>query len=313
MKSEAAIIVILGPTASGKTRLAAHVAAALQGEIISVDSRQVFREMDIGTGKDYQDYRVGDAVIPCHLVDIAEPGTEYSLYRFQQDFYRSLNDIYRKGRVPIACGGTGLYLHSILKGYDLEDVPENKSLRALLALMTIEELREKLLRTKVPHNRTDLDDRNRLIRAIEIEAHRTKMRHPGGEEKLPGIQDRSLVFGIQFERDVIRERITKRLEQRLKEGLIEEVNGLLDKGLTPERLEAYGLEYRFVTWFLTGRITYNELFEKLNTAIHQFSKRQMTWFRKMEREGVEIRWIDGMIPIDGKVRIICEAASEYKL
>jgi tRNA dimethylallyltransferase len=306
MKNEK-LIVILGPTASGKTTLAAHVADRLGGEVISADSRQVYRGMDIGTGKDYGEYIVGGRQVAFHLVDIAEPGEEYNLYRFQEDFTRKKDDIFLRGKVPILCGGTGLYLHAVVKGYLLKKVPVDPAFRSNLFLKDMDELRSMLFNLKIPHNVTDLEDRNRLIRAIEIA--RSEYRVPEqGQQSLTGKSNRPderiFVFGIHYEREILRKRITARLEKRLQEGLIDEVNTLLDQGLTAEQLEFYGLEYRYVTWFLTGKLTYQEMFGKLNTAIHQFAKRQMTWFRKMEREGVEIKWIDGMLPLQSKVEIV---------
>jgi len=301
------LIVILGPTASGKTTLAAHVADRLGGEVISADSRQVYRGMDIGTGKDYGEYIVGGRQVAYHLVDIAEPGEEYNLYRFQEDFTRKKDDIFLRGKVPILCGGTGLYLHAVVKGYMLKKVPADPAFRSNLFLKDMDELRSMLFNLKIPHNVTDLEDRNRLIRAIEIARSEYRVPEQGQQNhtgKSNSPVERIFVFGLHFEREILRKRITARLEKRMQEGLIDEVNALLDQGLTAEQLEFYGLEYRYVTWFLTGKLTYQEMFEKLNTAIHQFAKRQMTWFRKMEREGLEIKWIDGMLPLQSKVEIV---------
>lgn len=300
------LLVILGPTATGKTLIAAHVAAQLDGEVVSADSRQVYKGMDLGTGKDYEDYMVNGVQVPYHLIDIAEPGEEYNLFRFQQDCYSAINQILVSGKFPVVCGGTGLYLQSIIQGYRMEKVPEDKALRTELEKLDMDSLRKILFDLKVPHNVTDLEDRQRLIRAIEIAQYYQgagvhEKQYPGGD----GIPGEKLVFGIHFEREIIRKRITQRLEKRLQSGMIDEVNALLDRGLTPAQIEFYGLEYRYVTWFLTGRMTYQEMFEKLNTAIHQFAKRQMTWYRKMEREGVEIKWIEGVLPLASKVQIIC--------
>ncbi len=300
------LIVILGPTASGKTQLAAHVAARIGGEVISADSRQVYRGMDIGTGKDYEDYSVNGEKVACHLIDIAEPGEEYNLFRFRQDFELARKDIVSRGKLPILCGGTGLYIHSIIKNYSMEEVPEDPVLRENLFLKDMDELRTMLHDLKTPHNVTDLEDRDRLIRAIEIA--RSEYSVPVQGDRGPGKPSRQegnvFVFGIRYEREMIRKRISNRLQIRMEEGMIDEVNALLDRGLKPEQLEFYGLEYRYVTQFLTGKLTYQEMFSKLNTAIHQFAKRQMTWFRKMEREGVEIKWIEGVLPLESKVQII---------
>jgi tRNA dimethylallyltransferase len=306
MKNEKTLI-ILGPTASGKTTLAAHVAGILNGEIISADSRQVYRGMDIGTGKDYDDYIVKGRKIPCHLIDIADPGEEYNLFRYSQDYARAKKEIISRGKLPVICGGTGLYLHSVMKKYSLRQVPQDPLLRSDLSNKNMDELREILKGLRKPHNITDLESRDRLIRAIEIargEYNLSTNFNPNEEEKRKEADDQLLAFGIRYEREILRKRITKRLEKRLHEGMIDEVNRLLDSGLTVEKLNYYGLEYRYVTLFLTGELTYNEMFSKLNTAIHQFSKRQMTWFRKMEREGMEIKWLDGMLPLQSKVEII---------
>jgi tRNA dimethylallyltransferase len=302
------LIVLLGPTATGKTRLAANVAFQIDGEIISADSRQVYLGMNIGTGKDYDDYYVRGRKIPCHLIDIAEPGEEYNLFRFQQDYTKTLDDVLQRGKNPILCGGTGLYLHSVLKQYKLDEVPENLSLRKNLASKDMDELRKMLFELKIPHNKTDLEERDRLIRAIEIAyGKREAYKQDKLDVSLSKKEENKgpLVFGLRFEREMIRKRITSRLEKRLQEGMIDEVNNLLDRGLTFNQLEFYGLEYRYITRFLTGKLSYQEMFSKLNTAIHQFAKRQMTWFRKMEREGIEIKWIDGMLPLHSKVEIIC--------
>jgi tRNA dimethylallyltransferase len=302
------LIILLGPTATGKTVLAANVAYRIDGEIISADSRQVYRGMDIGTGKDYDDYIVNGRKIPCHLIDIAEPGEEYNLFRFQQDYTEALDVIQRSGKRALLCGGTGMYIHSVLKRYELEEIPENQSLREELSMKDMDELRQMLHELKIPHNVTDLEERERLIRAIEIargmeqKKLKSKLMSTPRENR---DSDKAFVFGLRFERDVIRKRITHRLEKRLQEGMVDEVNRLLDLGLTPEQLEFYGLEYRYVTRFLLGQLSYQEMFDALNTAIHQFSKKQMTWFRKMEKEGIEIKWIDGTLPLQSKTEIIC--------
>jgi tRNA dimethylallyltransferase len=294
------MITILGPTATGKTRLAALVATRIDGEVISADSRQVYRGMNIGTGKDYDDYVVEGKTVPFHLVDIADPGYEYSVFEYQQDFLKVFDEITGRNKIPVLCGGTGLYLEAVLSGYRLTKVPENTELREQLSAKSLTELTEKLLLLRPTHNTTDLLDRNRTIRAIEIarsEKQQTESIYP-----FPEVDH--LIFGIHFEREVIRVRITKRLEKRLAEGMIEEVSSLLSSGLKPEQLIFYGLEYRYVTDFITGKITREEMFQLLNTAIHQFAKRQMTWFRRMEKRGFTINWIDGALPEQEKVNKI---------
>jgi tRNA dimethylallyltransferase len=282
------MIVILGPTATGKTKIAVQVAQKVDGEIISADSRQVFRGMTIGTGKDVHEYTSGNQHIPYHLVDIAEPGEEYSVFRFQQDFLQAWHDIRKRKKRVILCGGTGFYIESVLKQYRLEPVPENPELRKYLNTKTNEELIPILSSLRKLHNKTDTEERSRLIRTIEIDTY--YMEHPTPVLHFPEIKYH--VFGITYERDVIRQRITNRLEQRLQNGMIEEVKNLLQQGISPQRLCFYGLEYRFVTQYIQGELSYEEMFRQLNIAIHQFAKRQMTWFRKMEREGIDIHWIN---------------------
>jgi len=296
------MLTILGPTATGKTQLAAHVAARVGGEILSADSRQIYRGMDLGTGKDLADYEVGGEKIPCHLIDIAEAGTQYNVFEFQREFIRAYQDICARGKFPVFCGGSGLYLEAVLKGYRLTQVPSDKGRREELSGLSLEELSRILKSYKTVHNSSDTETKNRAIRAIEIEEYLRL--HPGLDFDFPKIN--SLIIGVQFDRDTRRERITNRLRQRLKEGMAEEVQGLLDKGLRPEDLTWYGLEYKFLTMYLTGELSKDEMFERLNIAIHQFAKRQMTWFRKMEREGFEIHWIDGFVPLEEKVRMIME-------
>ena len=280
------LLVILGPTASGKTRLAVAAAMALDGEIISADSRQVFRRMDIGTGKDLEEY--GD--VPCHLLDILEPGDEFSVFDFQRHFSTAFNQVMSRGRLPLLVGGTGLYLDSVLRGYQLVAVPENQELRRELAGLSLDQLRELLLRL-LPgqHNTTDLLQRERLVRAIEI------ARHQGGGEadvtvQLPLLKP--LIFGIKIMREIVRQRITERLKARLAGGMIDEVQRLLAEGVPIARLESYGLEYRYISRYLAGEINRNDMFQKLNAAIHDFAKKQDNWFRKMERHGLEIIWLD---------------------
>ncbi len=284
------IITILGPTATGKTHLAVLLAQQLGGEIISADSRQVYRGMDIGTGKDLSEYFVEDHEIKHHLVDIAEPGTEYNVYAFQEDFLNAYRDIKTRGKMPVLCGGTGLYLESVLMGYRMKQVPENKELRASLAAKPLDELILVLQSYGSVHNTTDTTDKERCLRAIEIKQFERD--HPEDAE-FPELH--SLNIGIRLERQEVRDRITRRLKERLENGMIEEVQGLLDAGLQPDQLRFYGLEYRYVTDYITGKITWEELFHQLNTAIHQFSKRQMTWFRRMEKRGIQIHWLDGLL------------------
>lgn len=301
------MITILGPTASGKTTLAAHLAARIGGEIISADSRQVYRRMDIGTGKDLDDYVVDGKQIPYHLIDIAEPGTKYNLFQYQQDFHDAYNDIKSRGATPILCGGTGLYIEAALKGYALSPVPQNPELRARLEGKSIEELTGMLVALKqkngsVMHNTTDVDTAQRAIRAIEIETYNAE--HPTEERQMPKID--SLVIGVNIDRESRREKITKRLRQRLDNGMVEEIRSIIDSGVAPEDLIYYGLEYKYVTEYVIGKTTYDEMFRSLEIAIHQFAKRQMTWFRGMERRGFEINWIDATLPMEEKVSQIIQ-------
>ncbi len=303
------MITILGPTASGKTSLAAALAARIDAEIISADSRQVYRGMTIGTGKDLDDYRQGDRLIPYHLIDICEPGTKYNLFQYQQDFHLIYNNIVARGVRPILCGGTGLYIESVLKGYALSPVPQNQALRDKLADKSLAELTEMLEDLKhrnhsVMHNRTDVDTAQRAIRAIEIETY--NLEHPTGNRTLPPID--SVIIGVDINREERRRKITQRLKQRLEEGMVDEIRQLLDRGIAPENLIYYGLEYKFVTEYVIGKISYEEMFRQLEIAIHQFAKRQMTWFRGMERRGFTIHWIDALDPMDSKVAQIMDIA-----
>jgi tRNA dimethylallyltransferase len=285
------LIVILGPTASGKTRLAARLAAGIGAELISADSRQVYRGMDIGTGKDLAEYVVDGKPVPYHLIDVAEPGHLFSVFEFQQRFYECFREITKRGRMPLVVGGTGLYIESILREYRMLPVPENASLREELARQGMEELAARLLRLNPTlHNTTDLTGRERLIRAIEIAEHSSKHLSKEGMER-PDIVP--LVIGVRRDRAVTRERITKRLRERLGQGMIEEVQRLHDSGISWERLDEMGLEYRYVSLFLQGKLTYEEMFKTLNIRIQQFAKRQDTWFRGMERRGITIHWIEG--------------------
>ncbi|MCF2637179.1 tRNA (adenosine(37)-N6)-dimethylallyltransferase MiaA [Prevotella dentalis] len=303
------MITILGPTASGKTSLAAALAARIDAEIISADSRQVYRGMTIGTGKDLDDYRQGDRLIPYHLIDICEPGTKYNLFQYQQDFHLIYNNIVARGVRPILCGGTGLYIESVLKGYALSPVPQNQALRDKLADKSLAELTEMLEDLKhrnhsVMHNRTDVDTAQRAIRAIEIETY--NLEHPTDNRTLPPID--SVIIGVDINREERRRKITQRLKQRLEEGMVDEIRQLLDRGIAPENLIYYGLEYKFVTEYVIGKTSYEEMFRQLEIAIHQFAKRQMTWFRGMERRGFTIHWIDALDPMDSKVAQIMDIA-----
>jgi len=295
------LITILGPTATGKTTLAAHLAVKMDGEIISGDSRQVYRGMDLGTGKDYADYRVNGVVIPAHLIDIEEAGTHYNVYRFQTDFKRVFEDIHLRGKFPVLCGGSGLYLEAVLKNYKLIQVPPNKELRKQLEGKTLEELTVILKSLKpVLHNQTDIETDRRVVRAIEIETYYRE--HPEINISMPEIN--SLNIGINFDRESRRSRISQRLKQRLDEGMLNEVRKLLDSGLTPEQLIYYGLEYKYLTLHITGDLSYDEMFRQLEIAIHQFAKRQMTWFRGMEKRGTKIHWLDGHLTLDEKLEKI---------
>ena len=299
------MITILGPTASGKTSVAARLAAEVGGEIISADSRQVYRRMDIGTGKDLADYLVDDQPIPFHLIDIREPGTKYNLFEYQQDFYDVYQDIRHRGVVPILCGGTGLYIEAVLKGYKLSPVPQNQELRDSLEGKSLSELTEMLKELKEKngsnmHNTTDVDSCQRAIRAIEIETY--NLEHPTPRRELPPVE--SLIIGIDIDREARREKITRRLKARLEEGMVDEVKALLDEGIPADDLIYYGLEYKFLTEYLTGVTSYDEMTKRLEIAIHQFAKRQMTWFRGMERRGFKIHWIDAMLPMEEKIERI---------
>lgn len=294
------LIIILGPTASGKTRFAAELADQINGEIISADSRQVYKQMNLGTGKDYDDYIVKGSRIPVHLIDIHEPGYKYNVFEFQKDFFKAYTEIRKSGHWPILCGGTGLYIEAVTKQFKLLSVPVNPMLRDELEKKSLEEL-EKLLSTyKKLHNKTDTDTKKRAIRAIEIEEYYQS--HPKPDTILPEIHP--VYIGIKPELEQRRQKITERLKSRLASGMIDEVNALLKAGLNPEDLIYYGLEYKFITYYLCGKLTYEEMFSQLNIAIHQFAKRQMTWFRKMEREGCLIHWIDAQLPIDEKLKSI---------
>ncbi len=296
------MITILGPTASGKTDIAAHLAADMGGEIISADSRQVYRRMDIGTGKDLADYTVDGRRVPYHLIDIAEPGSKYNLFQYQHDFLAAYENIRNRGVVPILCGGTGLYIEAVLKGYRLAPVPENKALRARLEGKSLGELTEILMELKRRngsnmHNKTDVDTAQRAIRAIEIETFDGE--HPMEAASIPPID--SLIVGVNIDREERRRKITDRLKRRLDSGMVEEIKALLDSDIPADDLIYYGLEYKYVTEYVIGKTSYDEMFGRLEIAIHQFAKRQMTWFRGMERRGFTIHWIDASWPMDKKI------------
>ena len=297
------MITILGPTACGKTALAVSLAAKMGGEIISADSRQVYRGMDIGTGKDLSEYHVDGKQIPYHLIDIEEAGQKYNLFRFQEDFNAAYEDITSRGVQPILCGGTGLYMEAVLKGYALSPVPQDDNLRKKLSTRSLGELKELLIWLKARngsamHNETDVDTVSRAVRAIEIEFH--NLRHPVDTRRVPAVG--SLIVGLDVDRDIRRERITARLKARLEEGMVEEVRGLLEKdGITKEDLMYYGLEYKYVTAYVVGEMSYEDMFNQLEIAIHQFAKRQMTWFRGMERRGFNIHWLDASRPMADKL------------
>ena len=280
------LICILGPTATGKTRLAAHVAATAGGEVISADSRQVYRGMDVGTGKDLEDYVVDGHTVPTHLIDIVDPGYEYNVFEFKRDCVAAIREVHSRGRLPVLCGGTGLYLSAVLQDYQLLSAPPDPGRRAELQATPTEQLVAELRSHGPLHNTSDVEDRKRLIRAIEIA-------EADPSARAPSIALDSHVFGLRRERGDLRRRITQRLAYRLEHGLLDEVQSLLDRGLTHEQLIFYGLEYRYVTEHLRGDITRKRMFDALNAAIHQFAKRQETWFRRMERQGVEIHWLDG--------------------
>ena len=298
-KSKYNLITILGPTAAGKTRFASCLAAKLKGEVISADSRQVYRGMDIGTGKDYEDYIVNGDNVPVHLIDIEDPGNHYNVYRFQSDFIRVFNEMHTRRKLPLLCGGSGLYIEAVLRNYKLIHVPPDRELRRRLEGKSLDELSEILtnLKTADLHNVTDVETDRRAVRAIEIEMYLRK--NPDAKTEMPQIE--SLNIGVKVDREMRRSRITERLKQRLDGGMIEEVEGLLNRGLSPEQLIYFGLEYKFLTLFITGKLTYGEMFEKLEIAIHQFAKRQMTYFRGMEKRGTEINWVDADMPLEERV------------
>jgi len=302
MKNPYDLITILGPTASGKTEFACHMASRLDTEIISGDSRQVYRGMDIGTGKDLADYMVNGKEIPYHLIDICEAGDKYNIYEYQHDFHKVYSGVKERGKLPVLCGGSGLYIESVLRGYSLVNVPENKPLREKYANYSLEELTRILATYKDLHNTTDVHTAQRAIRAIEIEEY--KKEHPLEQNEFAAL--RSLVVGVDIDRELRRRKISTRLKARLEEGMIEEVQSILDRGVSPEDLIYYGLEYKYVTMYVMKELSYNDMFSQLEIAIHQFAKRQMTWFRGMEKRGIHIHWIDATLPMEEKIRMTVE-------
>jgi tRNA dimethylallyltransferase len=295
------LVVILGCTAIGKTTIAAHLAALIEGEVISADSRQVYKGMDVGTGKDLSEFIIDEKEIKHHLIDIVDAGEEYNVFEYQKDFLKAYSDIKDRNIPAILCGGTGMYLEAVLKGYRLMEVSKNKELREVLESKPDNELNEVLNTYRKGHNTTDSIDRDRIIRAIEIAQFEKENQELINDYPKINAQ----LFGVQFEREALKERITTRLKHRFKyEGMIEEVEGLIKSGVDADKLKFYGLEYKFITQFLLGEIDRNTMFTQLNVAIHQFSKRQATWFRKMERNGNEINWIDGNLSLNEKVNFI---------
>ncbi len=300
------LITILGPTASGKTAFATALAHRMNSEIISADSRQLYRGMDLGTGKDLNEYIVEGEQIPYHLIDIVDAGYKYNVFEYQHDFLKAYTSIKEKGKLPILCGGTGMYLESVLKGYKLLPVPENHELRARLEGKSLEELTTMLQSYKKLHNTTDVDTPKRAIRAIEIEEY---YKHTPVEERtFPTIN--SLIIGIDIDRELRRKKITQRLTQRLDEGMLDEVRNLLKQGIAPEDLIYYGLEYKYLTLHAIGELSFQEMFNQLEIAIHQFAKRQMTWFRGMERRGFTIHWLNASLPTEEKIKKVMDLLQE---
>ena len=297
------LITVLGPTASGKTSFAAALAAHLDSEIISTDSRQIYRSMDIGTGKDLADYTVNGKTIPYHLIDICNPGDKYNVFEYQHAFFRAYDEIHKRGKLPILCGGTGMYIEAVLKGYKLLDVPANLSLRESLKGKSLQELEQILGSYKTLHNKTDVDSAQRAIRAIEIEEFYLN--------QAPDVNDyepiESLVIGLDISRELRREKISRRLKARLDEGMVDEIKGILASGVKPDDLIYYGLEYKYLTLYVIGKLSYEEMVSQLEIAIHQFAKRQMTWFRGMERRGITIHWLDATLPTE----VNCKAVMAF--
>ncbi len=308
MNNQFNLITVLGPTASGKTSFAAKLAYTLNSGVISADSRQVYRGMDLGTGKDYDDYLISGSKVPLYLVDIVDAGYKYNVYEYQKDFVKAYYQIKNEGSVPVLCGGTGMYLEAVLKGYRLISVPENLKLRNELQGLETSDLIKRLNNFKKLHNTTDITQRKRLIRAIEIEEYYDKNREIAAD--YPDIKP--FIAGVKIDRESRRQRISNRLQSRLDEGMIDEVSNLLKSGIDSETLIYYGLEYKYITLYLQAKLSYEEMFTKLESAIHQFAKRQMTWFRGMERRGFEIFWIDWSIPDEEKVDILLKQCNIQK-
>jgi tRNA dimethylallyltransferase len=300
------LLVITGPTASGKTALAAAIAARVDGEVISADSRQVYRGMDIGTGKDLDDYIVDGRKIPSHLIDIADPGYKYNVFEYQRDFLKVYEDMFKRGKFPVVCGGSGMYIDSIVSGYKLVEVPPDKVMRGDLEKKPMEELIAILRSFKSLHNVTDVDTKKRAVRAIEIEKYYASQ----GNKVTSFPKVKALITGVDFDRDSRRKRISERLRERLDNGMVDEVKELMKRGISDEELIYYGLEYKYITLYLTGKLGYDEMFKTLETGIHRFAKRQMTWFRGMERKGIKIHWLDGYEPMDEKVERIIQLLTE---
>lgn len=299
------LISIIGPTASGKTILATKLACQMGGEILSADSRQIYRGMDIGTGKDLSEYTVDGIPVPYHLIDIVDAGTRYNVFEYQKAFFDAYADVTQRGKQAILCGGSGLYVEAVVEAYDLKPVPQNDELRARLESYTLQELTDMLVQMKTLHNKTDVDTVKRAIRAIEIATY--YQNHP--EERVQYPKLNNIYFGVDIDRELRRQKISRRLHARLEEGMIDEVKQLLERGVTIDDLIYYGLEYKFVGSYLDGRIGYKQMVAELEIAIHQFAKRQMTWFRGMERKGAVISWIDAQLPTDEKVAVILEKVS----
>ena len=299
------LVTILGPTACGKTTLAVALADRLKTAVISADSRQVYRSMDLGTGKDLNEYTIDGHEVPYHLIDIVDAGYKYNVFEYQRDFLKVYESLRAEDQLPVLCGGTGMYLESVLRGYRLVEVPENKDLRAALADKSLEELTDILRGYKQLHNTTDVDTCKRAIRAIEIEEYYRA--NDVNVREFPEIK--SLTVGLDVSRELRRERISRRLRERLEQGMVDEVRGILAEGVSPEDLIYYGLEYKYLTMYIIGQLTYEEMVAQLEIAIHQFAKRQMTYFRGMERRGVSIHWIDSGLSTDEKVDEICKLLS----
>ncbi len=300
------LITIVGPTASGKTTLAVNLALQLDGEVLSADSRQIYRGMDIGTGKDLSEYVVGGRAVPYHLIDIADAGVRYNVFEYQQAFFEAYHDVAQRGKQAVVCGGSGMYVEAVVEAYDLRPVPQNDELRAHLEGYTLEELTEQLAQMKSLHNNTDVDTKKRAIRAIEIATYYSS--HPDERVSYPKLSN--IYFGVDIERELRRQKISQRLRDRLDAGMVDEVRALINGGVTVDDLIYYGLEYKFVGSYLAGRMSYDEMVQGLEIAIHQFAKRQMTWFRGMERKGAIISWIDAMLPLEEKIGLILRKLEE---